>query len=522
MCLPQLYSNMTLYSYDTIRYKGDDGRPEGCGSASPFSMGLNALVTRNVSQLVRRLALQGCWKEHDLKEFSQVGRVPDDAMMLNIAVRAAVDRCAGLESFKWDLNTKLLGNVYAGLAQLPHLKALWLRFPSGRSPRPTITIPGMPHLESLTFTHLDPLSYPDDLSTLIACSKNLSTLKMHFSPRMRDAGEPTVDLVTLLRRCITDNVVLKLKVVAIYNLFARAATEAEHLFQHDITESWTMVNCFGTDEEDGVAQPGSMHTLLDSTWHRAPKGLTSMKSIRHDKLSKEFVKVLGDLLGLEKLYMINPRHVPMLTNGNSQQQPSPISNASSTTPTGSEGRTTPTRSLPNLRLRDEFLNTIVNNLGPTLKHLILPDRWPLPSNILARLFCACPNLTQLALALEFTSFHNIRMLLPFLKKIWAVRLLVPTTGKETEDRRFETLVGRSDEVHEQHISEELASDDFPHLKYVGLGWKAWEIGGWYEDVVASAAEEGEYYAVTRRRVKRADMNVVKEVEIWKMDTLDVI
>ena len=520
MCLPQLYSNMTLYSYDTIRYKGDDGRPEGCGSASPFSMGLNALVTRNVSQLVRRLALQGIWKEHDLKEFSQVGRVPDDAMMLNIAVRAAVDRCTGLESFRWDLNTKLLGNVYAGLEQLHHLKELWIRFPSGRSPRPTIVIPGMPHLESFTFTHFDPLSYPDDLSTLIACSKNLSAMKMHFSPRMRDTGEPTVDLLTLMRKCITDNVVLKLKTVAIHNLFARAAPELLHLFQHDIAESWTMVNCFGTDEEDGVAQAGSMHALLDSTWNRPPKGLRSIKSMRHDKLSKEFVKLLGNLLGLEKLYLINPRHVPMLGNGFGHQQPSPISSASSTTPTGSEGRTTPTRALPNLRLRDEFLDTIVNIHGPTLKHLILPDRWPLPSNILARLFCACPNLIQLALALELTSFANVRMLLPFLKKIWAVRLLIATTGKEIEDRRFETLVGMSDEVHEQHISQQLASDDFPHLRYVGLGWKAWEIGGKYEEVVLN--EDGSHEVVTRRRVKKADMNVIKEVEIWKMDTLDVI
>ena len=99
MTLPQLYKNITLTSYDKIRYKDD--RAEGCGSASPFSMGLNALVTRSVANLVRSLTLQGQWKEHDLREFSQVGRVPDDAMMLNIAVRAAVDRCPGLESFKY-------------------------------------------------------------------------------------------------------------------------------------------------------------------------------------------------------------------------------------------------------------------------------------------------------------------------------------------------------------------------------------------------------------------------------------
>ena len=98
MTLPRLFENITLCSYDTIRYRDD--QPEGLGSSSPFAMGLNALVTRNVAGLVRSLTLQGQWKEHDLQEFSSVGRVPDDAMMLNIAVRAAVDRCTGLENFK--------------------------------------------------------------------------------------------------------------------------------------------------------------------------------------------------------------------------------------------------------------------------------------------------------------------------------------------------------------------------------------------------------------------------------------
>ena len=100
MTLPQLYRKITLTSYDGVRYKDSDGLPEGVGNASPFSMGLNALVTRNVAALVHVLVLRGNWREHDLKEYSRCGRVPDDAMMLNIAVRAAVDRCANLETFK--------------------------------------------------------------------------------------------------------------------------------------------------------------------------------------------------------------------------------------------------------------------------------------------------------------------------------------------------------------------------------------------------------------------------------------
>lgn len=98
MTLPQLHQNVTLHSYPTIRYV--DGVPEGCGAASPFSMGLNGLVTRNVAGLVRSLRLWGEWREHDVGEHARFGRVPENSMMLNIVVRAAVDKMDKLESFR--------------------------------------------------------------------------------------------------------------------------------------------------------------------------------------------------------------------------------------------------------------------------------------------------------------------------------------------------------------------------------------------------------------------------------------
>lgn len=99
MGLPQLYKHLTLTSYETIRYRGDE--PEGLGSASPFSMGLNAIVTRPYGALVRTIVLRGEWREHELDEHARVGRVPDSSMMLNIAVRAAVDKMTELESFRY-------------------------------------------------------------------------------------------------------------------------------------------------------------------------------------------------------------------------------------------------------------------------------------------------------------------------------------------------------------------------------------------------------------------------------------
>ena len=63
-------------------------------------MGLNALVTRNVAGFVKRFKVCGNWKVHDMEECGRVGRVPDESMMLNTLVRAAIDRMPFLESFR--------------------------------------------------------------------------------------------------------------------------------------------------------------------------------------------------------------------------------------------------------------------------------------------------------------------------------------------------------------------------------------------------------------------------------------
>lgn len=99
MTLPLLYKDVTLTSYDKIRYNADN-LPEGYGSASPFSMGLNAMATRNVASLMRSFRLRGEWREDRLEEYARVGRVPDSSMMMNIAIRAAIDKTAALESFR--------------------------------------------------------------------------------------------------------------------------------------------------------------------------------------------------------------------------------------------------------------------------------------------------------------------------------------------------------------------------------------------------------------------------------------
>jgi hypothetical protein len=98
MTLPRLYEKVTLISYTEVRYV--HGRPEGFGSGSPFAMGLNTLVSRNFTDYVQEFKVKGEWREHDVEDYSK-GRVPDNSMMLQVAMRAALDKMKNLRTFAY-------------------------------------------------------------------------------------------------------------------------------------------------------------------------------------------------------------------------------------------------------------------------------------------------------------------------------------------------------------------------------------------------------------------------------------
>jgi hypothetical protein len=98
MTLPRLYEKVTLRSYADIRYV--DGRPEGYGNGSPFAMGLNTLVSRNFSDYIQSFRVVGDWREHDVDDYKQ-GRVPDNSMILQIVMRAALDKMKNLKAFAY-------------------------------------------------------------------------------------------------------------------------------------------------------------------------------------------------------------------------------------------------------------------------------------------------------------------------------------------------------------------------------------------------------------------------------------
>ncbi|WEW61128.1 hypothetical protein PRK78_006618 [Emydomyces testavorans] len=538
MTLPQLYKNITLTSYDKIRYR--DELPEGCGSASPFSMGLNAIVTRNVASLVRSLTMRGEWREDGLDEHARVGRVTDSSMMLNIAVRAAIDKMTGLEKFSWELNTKMLETAYIGLAQLPKLTSLTVRFPSSRHPRPTTVIPPMPHLRALKITDIDPLCYPDDISTLLLRSKKLRELRMHWSPRMRETQEPSVTLHDYFRKCIAEKSPLRLRKVALQNFYALHTDDFETAMDPAVLEEITTLNSPGVYDASLTAM-----TFVENSWPTLNNKCRSIKSLRHDRIERKGCEFLATLENLERLYFVTPIRdasdsINSPRTAESTQSSTSLSPPSSIDPTstGANGATSnsqsqlppapPTNLASHISLRDTYLHTIATVQGPKLRHLLLSSRWSLPGTLIARLVRSCPNLEQLAMATDLSSFETLALLIPFLRKLVAIRLLIPTgpaltassrpQGKEIDAngpspaangsdpnlaslnaRSLSEIVDLDDRIFNEAMGARLGDKEiFSNLKIIGLGWKAWELGEFYTIPIAEGTDTSEWVSSTEK------------------------
>ncbi|KAF4761224.1 hypothetical protein HAV15_008075 [Penicillium sp. str.  len=480
MALPQLYRSLTLTSYDKIRYR--DEQPEGIGSA------------------IRSMTLRGEWKEHELEEHARVGRVPDASMLLNIAARAAIDRMTNLESFHWELNTKMLDTVFTGLTQLPKLTSLTIRFPS------------------------NPLCYPDDIATLLCKSRKLRELKLHWSPRMRDAHEPSVSLHDYFRKLIASKQPLAVKKMSFQNLYAFHTEDFNFAFDPTTVEDVTFLS--------GVEGSSLVNTFVESSWPTVPPhAKLRMKSVRLDAVSKRNSEFIGNFSGLERLYFVNVTsessdllNCPRPGGGavSSALTPPTSEHHLSGVPSGNATNSPITSASPASQLnaianvRDLYLSHITTNHGATLRHLLLPSKWPLSTGMIARLVHSCPNLEQLALATEFSSMESLGLLIPFLRKLKAIRLLIPQSSAQSPNgpansalklsppsrvtsmydatkamqdtfanaKTLAEVVDIDDSILTEMLSYDLGNKQvYGNVKLISMGWKAWELRDFYKDPI---------------------------------------
>ncbi|MCJ1388160.1 hypothetical protein MMC18_001005 [Xylographa bjoerkii] len=546
MCLPTLYADVSLHSYDYIRYSEVDNRPEGSGGASPFFMGLNAVVTRNIAGYIKKFKVWGQWKEHDLEECARVGRVPDSSMMLNLLVRAAVDRMPALEIFSWELDTKMLPNVWQGLAQRQTLSSLKVKFASLRLPRLTTLVPPMQSLKSLHITNIDPLCYPDNISSLLLGSKKLENLKLHWSPRMREAREPSVNLHSYFGRITTANYKMPLKHIAFQNLFAFNEDIFEQIIDPNLIESFTMISSMGgTDDTADIA-------FMDVSWKYArPEATPNLKMLRGDKVSKMHCNMMGKFKGLKSYYLITGRKLndcyqstsaksnstrasngihtgimDSITNSDSSGgSNSGTSNSPGSTPLSTISTTSstscpmqiastpfapPSASNALSQLGKDYLENIYKYHGASLHHLLLMPQWRLSSEDLARLVRNCPNLEQVGLGLEVANFNMLRLLIPFLPKLYAIRILDNVDDSTLTD----SISKQGPDYHEEKMDNDIWKLGFDTLRWVGLGDHVFEISS-AQTVIANGVVQ------SQKTVRSAPLDAVKDVEIWSMDRLEI-
>ncbi|KAH7132478.1 hypothetical protein B0J11DRAFT_521787 [Dendryphion nanum] len=517
MTLPRLYEEVTLRSYSDIRYV--DGRPEGYGNGSPFAMGLNTLVSRNYTDYVQTFRVVGDWREHDVEDYSK-GRVPDNSMMLQVAMRAALDKMKNLNAFAWELNTKPLQTIWQGVINKPSITSLTLRFQTKRIPRPTTLIPPLPNLKTLVVYDIDPLCYPDDISLLLVHATKLENLKMHFNPRMRESGEESVNLVQFFGRCITARVKLRIKRLALYNLYARNSGDGfDNCSDPEAAEEFTIVNCMGSSQDP-------MTVFLDDTWrltskHEVPANL---KMMRVDFTDPHHVTMLSRFYGLERMYLVNkkgPRSTCSVSTAATPTTPS-LTNTPSMNGTSS-ATGTPVTEHQCKTLAGDYLAVIQSN-HRNMRHLLLSDRWSISEDALSKLFQNCSNLEQIGFAFTVPPLTTLRPLIALVPKLWALRILIRPNSEFIE--KMDSI---DPDIHQFVLATELWYPEFRNLKYLGLGDKyIYKLGGvvYPQKGANGTIPPGQENSMNARRagpiriMKRVDLSEVQDIEIWSMDSTD--
>ncbi|CAO2651772.1 Nn.00g000550.m01.CDS01 [Neocucurbitaria sp. VM-36] len=520
MTLPRLYEKVTLCSYSEIRYI--DGRPEGYGGGSPFATGLNTLVSRSFTDYVQSFRVVGDWREHDVDDYKQ-GRVPDTSMVLQIAMRAALDKMKNLTAFAWELNTPPLHTVYQGLInKQPGLTSLTIRCQTRRIPRPTTTIPPLPNLVTLVVFDIDPLCYPDDISLLLVGSKKLANLKLHWNPRMRGSGEESVNLMSIFSRCVAARHTLSLKRMAIYNLYTRFAG-------HDMGDMTDPASLSEVTVLNSMGSSDPMTVFVDDGWRVSDKHPvpSNLKMMRTDNIDKEGAIMLGKFKGLERLYIVSNRSAKGASKPSSTAA-TPTTPSSTTTPGMTNGTITangtPTITEHQCRsIGGEYLAVLETN-HRTMRHLLLSDRWQLSDNALFKICQSCPNLEQLGFSCLVPPLESLRQVIAMVPKLWALRMLVRPNSDFAE--KMDSMEG--DDMHTFAIATEFWRPEYRNLRYVGFGDRlVFKLGGvWFPPKGKDKVPVGQENSMNAkragpiRRVERVSRESVSHIEIWGMDSME--
>ena len=248
---------------------------------------------------------------------------------------------------------------------------------------------------------------------------------------------------------------------------------------------------------------------------------TSLKMLCGDKISRTHCDVMARFPPLQYYYLITGRklkEVPFTTrhDGSESRRPSSVFSTEASSPSTNFHTSPGTPSTPSdstaSGLARDYLDNIFKIHGATLKHLLLRPQWRLNTEDLAQLVRSCPNLEQLGLGVEVANFNMLKLLIPFLPKLYAIRILDPPNSYALT----EEMSAQGDEWQEEKITTEIGNSEWDQLRWIGLGSLLFEVRK--TDRVGTTDEGG----VTRRHkvVRRRPLSCVKHIEIWSIDKLE--
>lgn len=321
---------------------------------------------------------------------------------------------------------------------------------------------------------------------------------------MRKERELSTHVSAYVGKCAAARYSIPLRTIAVQNLYIYRDFSEWAGFDHSLIEEATFIN-----STHGLGDDPSSVFVDQHQWRKKDAGAaSSLKMLRADKASREQCSFLETFTGLEKLYFIGAQ--PFLghkvkgttSNGETALPNSPASSQSSSSPRNTDGANV-------MALKDEYLNAITSNHGRTLKHLLLLPQWRLTDDDIALIVRQCPNLEQLGIRADYSNFQHLRLLVPFLSNLTAIRIL-----SSPDDPSFMEKMRELDErgMHEKKLSEETAKWSWSKLQYM-------ELGG--DDLIFKIGNQDGGKAGWKKIVKKMAREEVKDIAIWALDCHEI-
>ena len=315
---------------------------------------------------------------------------------------------------------------------------------------------------------------------------------------MRREAEPSISLQNYFGKCVKAGYRLPLRYLAMQNFYGANDGQLIAAFDPTLLKECHFIDVFGGH------QGAASNVFIDDTWRDIPDDMHGKWTIhRTNELAEQHVKILQSFHGLEELYFVgNGAQGPALAEN---ECVSPKSSVSASTPR-------PSLNVDHVGLGRSYLHAITINHGATLKILLLSDQCGVEPEEMASLVRCCPNLAQLGLALSGTTHEIFGFLVPFLPKLYALRVLANAwlTQSLEEHRLKQTWEEQLDDMGRMIYKSGPST-----LRWVGVGHEILRVGSpnhyKYEN---GTSEWG-------NKVHPATLQEVSHLRVWGWDNHEI-